>query len=126
MGDQSLDGCFVLVSSRKMGLKKALRRYRRRDDVEKLIDALKNVHDIKPMRAWTDETLRGVIFICMLSALFTAVMQLLTRTKKRASTILEGIRDLTLLVKVGENGRILSKRLAGLSDIVRDFLTNPA
>jgi transposase len=126
MGDPSLDGCFVLVSSRKMNLKKALRRYRRRDDVEKLIDALKNVHDIKPMRAWKDECVAGVIFVCMLAGLFTAVMRLLTGTKKRAKSVLELLRDLTLLVKLGENGRILSKRLAGLSDIVRNFLTSPA
>ena len=125
MGDPSLDGFFVLVSSRKMGLKRALSRYRRRDDVEKLIDALKNVHDIKPMRAWKDESLAGVIFVCMLAALFTAVAQLLMNTKKRAKSVLEELRNLTLLVKVGEKGRILSKRLAGMSEIVRDFLTSP-
>lgn len=126
VGDTRLDGCFVLVSSRRMGLKRALSRYRRRDNVEKLIDALKNVHDIKPMRAWTDDSLKGVIFVRMLAALFTSLTQLLMGTKKRAGSVLSLMRNLTLLVKVGGRGQILSKRLSGLCEIVRDFLSAPA
>jgi len=121
--DKDLDGFFALESSRRLKPKRALRLYRRKDKIEKLICDLKNVHKIRPFRVWTDNAVKGAALICMIATLFVGLCQqamgVVGKTKK---TLLDRLRRLTLVITRDAFGVIISKKIANLTKFLEKFL----
>jgi len=121
--DKDLDGFFALESSRRLKPKSALRLYRRKDRIEKLISDLKNVHMIRPFRVWTDDAVKGAALICMIATLFVGLLQqsmgLCGKTKK---TVLGCLRRLTLVAIFDNFGRLISKKFANVTKFLAKFL----
>ena len=116
--DKYLDGFFALESSRNLKPKSALRLYRRKDKVEKLISDLKSVHKIRPFRVWNDTSVKGAALICMIATLFVGLLQLaMNCTGKTKKTILDRIRRLTLVVsfdkQVGDSYDLVARLFWG-------------
>ncbi|MBQ9690212.1 MAG: hypothetical protein IJV47_06365 [Candidatus Methanomethylophilaceae archaeon] len=128
----SLCGWFKLESSHPMEPLKALRTYRRRNDVEDLIKSIKNVASLRPLRVWSDDTVRGSMLLSMLAQLFVSMLReelpgdmvermvdgKLTRHLHRPSseTVVRSMGQLTLAVSVDRIGRI-SRVLCNLDDL---------
>ena len=51
------EGFFMLTSSENLTLEEALRIYRKKDSVEKIMHSLKNEIEIKPLRVWSDKSI---------------------------------------------------------------------
>ena len=121
--DKDLDGIFTLESSRNLKPKSALRLYRRKDKIEKLISDLKNVHMIRPFRVWTDNAIKGAILICMIATLFVGLLQqaldCLRNTKK---TVVEHLKHLTLIIEFDNLGNIAWKKLGNVTKFLSRFL----
>lgn len=68
-------GFFALTSSRNLTLAEALERYRKKDSIEKIFHSLKNEVEIKPLRLWTENSIRGAIMIGFLAQLFVSLVR---------------------------------------------------
>jgi len=68
-------GFFALTSSRNLTHAEALERYRKKDSIEKIFHALKNEIEIKPLRVWEENSIRGVILIGFLAQLFVSLVR---------------------------------------------------
>lgn len=121
--DKDLDGFFALESSRNLKPKNALRLYRRKDKIEKLISDLKSVHRIRPFRVWTNDAIKGAMLICMITTLFIGLLQqamnCLRKTKK---TVVDRLMRLTCVIKSDGLGNIIWKEFANLTPFLRKFL----
>lgn len=121
--DKDLDGFFALESSRRLKPKSALRFYRRKDKIEKLICDLKNVHRIRPFRVWTDNAVKGAALICMIATLFVGLCQqamgVVGKTKK---TLLDRLRRLTLVITCDAFGMFISKKFANVTKFLEKFM----
>ena len=121
--DKYLDGFFALESSRNLKPKSALRLYRRKDKVEKLISDLKSVYKIRPFRVWNDDSVKGAALICMIATLFVGLLQLaMDCTGKTKKTILDRIRRLTLVVSFDKTGNITFKKFANVGEFLSKFM----
>ena len=58
-----------------MTLAEALERYRKKDSIEKIFHSLKNEIEIKPLRVWTENSIRGAILIGFLAQLFVSLVR---------------------------------------------------
>ena len=61
------EGFFCLVSDRDMDPREARSKYRSKDVVEKLFSSMKSDIGIRPIRAWTDDAVDGVLLIGFLA-----------------------------------------------------------
>jgi len=121
--DKYLDGFFALESSRNLKPKNALRLYKRKDKVEKLISDLKSVHKIRPFRVWNDNSVKGAVLICMLATLFVGLLQLtMNCVGKTKKTILDRLRRLTLVVDSDGFGKIIRKTFANIEGFLVKFM----
>lgn len=95
------EGFFLLKSSKNLTPKDALATYRSRDTIEKLMDSIKNTIQIKPVRVWTENAIKGAILIGFLAQLILALFQYDNEKlhKMRHSTILYSLRNLTLTLE---------------------------
>jgi len=69
------EGFFKLECSHDLTPSEVYGIYRRRDTVEKLIDSLKNHIEIKPLRVWSDNSVRGVLLICFLAQVIVSMIR---------------------------------------------------
>jgi transposase len=122
--DKDLDGFFALESSRDLKPKSALRLYRRKDKIEKLICDLKNVHMIRPFRVWSEDAVKGAVLICMITTLFVGLLQqAIGSAGKTKKTFLDRLRRLTLVITYDDLGSILSKKFANVTKFLAKFLS---
>ncbi len=101
---QSIDGregFFLLKSSKNLTPKEALTTYRSRDAIEKLMDSIKNTVQIKPVRVWTSEAIRGAILIGFIAQLILDLFQYDNPDfrKFREKTVLHSLRNLTVTIE---------------------------
>ena len=95
------EGVFLLISSKDLTHSQALKIYRERDSIEKMMDSLKNVIKIKPVRVWTDDEIKGALLIGFLAQLIISLMKYENENLKdfHPKTIVESIRNLTLTLE---------------------------
>ena len=95
------EGFFLLVSSKDLTHIEALKLYRERDSIEKMIDSLKNVIRIKPVRVWTDDEIKGALLIGFFAQLIISLMKYENENLRdfHPKTIVESIRNLTLTLE---------------------------
>ncbi len=99
------EGFFLLISSKDLTHSEALMRYRERDSIEKMMDSLKNVIRIKPVRVWTDDEIKGALLIGFLAQLIISLMKYENENLRdfHPKTIVESIRNLTLTLEYQDN-----------------------
>ena len=104
------EGCFCLTSSRDMPAPEALRIYRSKDAIEKLIHSLKSEIEIKPVRVWTEDAVYGVLLIGFIAQLMISLTRYFVKPVKRMSTkfIIASLQNSTETVVSMGNG--LKKR----------------
>jgi len=98
------EGFFALKSSRNLTLKDAVSVYRSKDSIEKIFNSLKNEIEIKPLRVWTESSIKGALLIGFLSQLFVSLTRYLIPEVKKVSTkfFLKSLKNLTLTIIMGE------------------------
>lgn len=121
--DKYLDGFYTLESSKKLDPRNALKIYRRKDKVEKLISDIKSVHQIRPFRVWKENTVKGAVLICMIATLFiTLAQQTSGLVKKAKKTIVNALKTLTLVIELDNLGRVVSRKYANMTDFLSKLL----
>ena len=95
------EGFFLLNSSKNLTPNEALHNYKSRNSIEKLIDSLKNVIKVKPVRVWTDTEIKGALLIGFFAQVIISLIKYEHETlrKLHPKTIIESIRNLTLTIE---------------------------
>ena len=72
------------------------------------MNSLKNEIEIKPVRVWTDSSIKGALIIGFLAQLFISLSRFESEKLKSFSTttILNSLKNLTLTIKNSGNGLI--------------------
>ena len=112
-GTTGREGFFCLVSDRDMDPREARSKYRSKDVVEKLFSSMKSDIGIRPIRAWTDDAVDGVLLIGFLAQAMASVTRFLCRPASSTATkfITDAMQKLTLTVvrrKDGERRFVMS------------------
>ena len=112
-GTTGREGFFCLVSDRDMDPREARSKYRSKDVVEKLFSSMKSDIGIRPIRAWTDDAVDGVLLIGFLAQAMVSVTRFLCEPASSTATkfITDAMQKLTLTVvrrKDGERRFVLS------------------
>ncbi|MEK7518234.1 MAG: IS1634 family transposase, partial [Patescibacteria group bacterium] len=79
------EGFFSLTSSENLTLEEALKLYRQKDSIEKLINSLKNEIEIKPLRVWSENSIYGAVIIGFLAQLIMSLIKYDHRELKNTS-----------------------------------------
>ncbi len=103
------EGFFMLTSSENLTLEEALRIYRKKDSVEKIMHSLKNEIEIKPLRVWSDKSIYGAILIGYIAHLIISLIRYDYSDLKKISTKFIKIALMNLTVTV-EKLKNLKKR----------------
>jgi len=99
---------FALTSSRNLTLAEAPERYQKKDSIEKIFHSLKNEIEIKPLRVWTENSIRGAILIEFLAQLFVSLVRYEVPEAQHVATkfIKYSLMNLTVtMIKGKERGR---------------------
>jgi transposase len=102
--DKSIDGregFFCLTSNMDIDPVEIRRKYKDKDCVEKLFSSMKSDIGIRPIRAWTDNGVYGVLLIGFLAQSLIAMTRLLAEPASGRATkfISDAMQKLTLTVK---------------------------
>lgn len=119
------EGFYILESSKNLTENQALNLYKGRDSVEKTINSLKNEIEIKPVRVWTESSIKGALIIGFLVQLFISLARFEHDNLKSlsTSTILNSIKNLTLTIKHTKNN-IIDQIISNIDTISRELLPN--
>jgi transposase len=124
------EGFFKLESSEKLTPSDVLKIYRRRDSVEKLIESLKNQIDIKPLRVWSENSVKGILFIGFLAQVIVSMIRYEVPELKKSSTkfIISSLQNLTVTY-IYDNKSALRRIFSNFepinSHILRGILIKP-
>ena len=94
------EGFFCLTSSENLTLEEALKIYRRKDSIEKIMHSMKNEVEIKPLRVWTDKSIYGAILIGYIAQLMISLMRYDHKELKKISTKFIKISLMNLTVTI--------------------------
>jgi transposase len=102
------EGFYILESSKNLTPKEAVSAYKGKDSIEKIMNSLKNEIEIKPVRVWTESSIRGVVIIGFLTQVFISLARFESDILKLLSTttILNSLKNLTLTIKKPISGLI--------------------
>ena len=109
------EGFFCLTSNLDLDPKVIRQKYRDKDCVEKLFSSMKSDIGIRPIRAWTDNGVYGVLLIGFLAQALIAVTRLLAKPAacKATKFISDSMQKLTLTIK--------KNRIKGTEYIISNF-----
>src|SRR4030042_1407048 len=118
--NKELYGWFVLTSNKKISAKTALKRYRNKDTVEKLICSLKQNCKLRPFNVRKNECVKGSIFISKLAAFVLGCFQWINKQLRNKShkSILETVKRLTLALKLNRFGKIIEATALNANDFL--------
>jgi hypothetical protein len=118
-------GKFALLSSREYSVNEVLAEYYTRQTVEQIFDVNKNYAGGEPVRAHTEETVRGTILVSFISTLlYTIISQKLIGTKLSATATLSIMGKLRMTVH--EHGQFDEERTKEQNFIFKHLnLENP-
>jgi len=99
------EGFFCITSTEDLTLKPALYTYRKKDSIEKIINSLKNEIEIKPLRVWTEHSIRGALIIGFIAQLIISLIRYDYEELRNVSTtfIKKSLEYLTVTVEYGKN-----------------------
>jgi len=124
------EGFYILESSMNLTGKQAIQTYKNKDSVEKVMNSLKNEIEIKPVRVWTDSSIKGALITGFLAQLFISLSRFESEKLKSFSTttILNSLKNLTLTIKNSGNGlieQIISNIDENSKVILPNLVTDP-
>ena len=92
------EGFFKLECNENLTPDEVFTMYRRRDTVEKLVDSLKNHIDLKPMRVWSENSVKGTLLLCFLAQVIVSMIRYEMPELKQRSTkfIIDSLEKLTV------------------------------
>jgi len=95
------EGFFCLTSSENLTLSEALKLYREKDSIEKIMHSLKNEINIKPVRVWSTKSIYGALLIGYLAQLIISLIRYDNPELKNVSTkfIKISLSNLTVTVE---------------------------
>jgi transposase len=104
--------------------------YRKKDSVEKLIDSLKNHINIKPLRVWSEHSVKGVLLLGFLAQLIVSMMRFENPPIREKSTkfIIRSLENLTathIFDAIGRSKRIFSNFEPLNTSILREIMIKP-
>lgn len=99
------EGYFILISSKSLDLKDALKYYRSKDSIEKFIEVLKNTVNVKPLRVWSDNAIKGSLLIGYLAYLILALLKIDNPKLSKISPkfIKQSLKNLTVTIEKLKN-----------------------
>ncbi len=121
-----VEGFFILESSLDVEPEKILELYKQRDVAEKVIRAMKEGGELRPIRHWNKYAIMGSLFICFLA---TAIINLTLKLcgnpdVKNFKLLKKYLGNLTLTVIYPKNGfriRVVSNLSPPIHTILGDF-----
>jgi len=101
------EGFFCLKSNKNLTEKEALMIYRKKDSIEKIFNSLKNEINIKPLRVWNDDSIRGALILAFLAQLFISLIRFEHKKLKHTSAkfIKLSLMNLTVTVEFMKSGK---------------------
>jgi transposase len=116
------EGFFCLKSSKNLTLIDALKIYREKDSVEKIMHSLKNEINIKPLRVWSDNGINGVILIGYLCHLIISMIKYDEPKLKKYSTKFIKIALSNLTVTIENQKKRLKRRIYSNFDWINELI----
>lgn len=105
------EGFFMLTSSENLTLQEALKIYRQKDSIEKIMHSLKNEVEIKPLRVWTDKSIYGAILIGYIAQLIISLIRYDYNELKNTSTKFIKISLMNLTVTIEKSNPSRKRRI---------------
>lgn len=92
------EGFFKLECSSNLTPAEVFSIYRRRDTVEKFMDSLKNHIDLKPLRVWSENSVKGTLLLCFLAQVIVSMVRYEMPELRQRSTkfIIDSLQNLTV------------------------------
>ena len=119
--DGCYDGWFVLeTNDEKMTAEQALKHYKDKDAVEKLICTLKQDCKLRPFNVRKDACIRGSLFISMLASLVIGIFHFMQKShlgKMSTRSLVDKMKTLTLDLVYGTTGRIIEQALKNVTTL---------
>lgn len=90
-----------------MSASEVLKIYRSKDAIEKLFHSLKSEIEVKPIRAWSDDAVYGVLLLGFIAQLMISLTRYFVTPVKTVSTkfIASSLQNLTVTLVPSEDGR---------------------
>ncbi len=105
------EGFFCLVSCENLTLAEALKIYRMKDSVEKIFQSLKNDINIKPLRVWSTNSIKGAVLVGFLAQLIISLMRYDYPELKQTSPKFIKISLMNLTVTVEKLANSMKRRI---------------
>jgi transposase len=116
------EGFFCLSSSQDLTLEEALFLYREKDSVEKIMHSLKNEINIKPLRVWSDNCIKGALLIGYLAHLIISLIRYDEPELKNLSTKFIKISLSNLTVTVEKLGMFRKRLIYSNFDPINELI----
>lgn len=116
------EGFFCLTSSEKLTLHEALSLYREKDSVEKIMHSLKNEINIKPLRVWSENSIKGALLIGFLAQLIISLIRYDEPELKKVSTKFIKISLSNLTVTIEKLSFWKKKRIYSNFDPINELI----
>ena len=124
------EGFFKLESSMNLTPTEVYEIYRRKDTVEKLIESLKNHINIKPLRVWSEHSVKGVLLLGFLAQLIVSMMRFENPEirEKSSKFIIRSLEKMTVthvFDTIGRSKRLFSNFEPLNTTILREIMIKP-
>jgi len=116
------EGFFCLTSSQNLTLDEALKLYREKDSIEKIMHSLKNEICIKPLRVWSTKSIYGALLIGYLAQLIISLIRYDNPELKNTSTKFIKISLSNLTVTVEKLGMFRKRRIYSNFDPINELI----
>jgi transposase len=116
------EGFFMLTSSENLTLKEALKIYRKKDSVEKIMHSLKNEIEIKPLRVWSNKSIYGAILIGYIAHLIISLIRYDYSDLKKTSTKFIKISLMNLTVTVEKLKNLKKRKIYSNFDWINELI----
>ena len=116
------EGFFCLTSSQNLTLEEALKLYREKDSIEKIMHSLKNEICIKPLRVWSTKSIYGSLLVGYLAQLIISLIRYDNPKLKKISTKFIKISLSNLTVTVEKLEMFRKRRIYSNFDPINELI----
>lgn len=116
------EGFFCLLSAENLTLSEALATYRKKDSIEKIINSLKNEIEIKPLRVWTENSIKGALIIGFIAQVIISLIRYEHVELKQTSTKFIKISLMNLTVTVEQTQQRRKRRIYSNFDPINELI----
>jgi transposase len=116
------EGFFCLSSSKNLTLNEALKIYREKDSIEKIMQSLKNEINIKPVRVSSDNSIKGALLIGYLAQLIISLIKYDEPELKNYSTKFIKISLSNLTVTIEKLKKHKKRRIYSNFDSINELI----